>query len=231
MFGIGPDPVCSVSIPRCNDIPQLQSQHSLWQIGVFTWYILTCIGRYTRWPEAFSITNNRSTDSHSGIHFWLDCLFWSANHNHHWQRQSVKSTLWQYLNYTLGANRILTTAYHPCSNGLVERHRHLKAALKAYPQPHKWTETLPLVLFGIYILLYSKTSSVQLRSWYMVLHCDYQGNFSLLLVVLILSISHIMLIVWSLSCLNYVLHPHVLQLQGKCICTELSLIVHMYLSE
>ena len=82
-----------------------------------------------------------------------------------------ESTLWQYLNYTLGANRILTTAYHPCLNGLVERlHRQLKAALKAYPQRHQWTETLPLVLLGIYILLYSKTSSVQLWSWYMVLH-------------------------------------------------------------
>ena len=163
-------PVCSVSIPRCNDIPQLHSQHSLWQICVLTWYILTCIGCYTRWPEACSITNiEAQTVAQAFISGWIACFGVPTTITTD-RGSQFESTLWQYLNYTLGANRILTTAYYPCSNGLVERHRQLKAALKAYPQPHKWTETLPLVLLGIYILLYSKASSVQLRSWYMVLH-------------------------------------------------------------
>ena len=50
----------------------------------------------------------------------------------------------------LGIHRIRTTAYHPCSNGLVERlHRQLKASLMAHlPQTH-WIESLPLVLLGI----------------------------------------------------------------------------------
>ncbi|XP_064485904.1 uncharacterized protein LOC135398428 [Ornithodoros turicata] len=43
-----------------------------------------------------------------------------------------------------------TTAYHPASNGLVERlHRHLKQALMARGAPQHWTENLPLVLLGI----------------------------------------------------------------------------------
>ena len=49
----------------------------------------------------------------------------------------------------LGTERIRTTAYHPASNGLVERfHRQLKAALRAHENPD-WYETLPLVLLGI----------------------------------------------------------------------------------
>ena len=42
-----------------------------------------------------------------------------------------------------------TTAYHPQSNGMVERlHRQLKAALRA-AAPTQWTDALPLVLLGI----------------------------------------------------------------------------------
>ena len=36
----------------------------------------------------------------------------------------------------LGSKRARTTAYHPQTNGMVERfHQQLKAALKAQPQP------------------------------------------------------------------------------------------------
>jgi hypothetical protein len=47
-----------------------------------------------------------------------------------------------------GTHRIRTTAYHPASNGLVERfYRRLKAALKCHHS--SWTTALPLVLLGI----------------------------------------------------------------------------------
>ena len=50
----------------------------------------------------------------------------------------------------LGVKRARTTAYHPQSNGMVERlHRQLKAALKAQPNPSSWMDALPLVLLGI----------------------------------------------------------------------------------
>jgi cleavage and polyadenylation specificity factor subunit 1 len=42
-----------------------------------------------------------------------------------------------------------TTAHHPADNGLVERfHRTLKAAIMCHAD-QRWTEALPLVLFGI----------------------------------------------------------------------------------
>jgi hypothetical protein len=48
----------------------------------------------------------------------------------------------------LGMQRIRITAYHPSSNGIVERfHRRLKEALKCHNAT--WTEALPLVLLGI----------------------------------------------------------------------------------
>ena len=41
-------------------------------------------------------------------------------------------------------------AYHPQTNGMVERfHCQLKAALKAQPNPHFWMDILPLVLLSI----------------------------------------------------------------------------------
>ena len=50
----------------------------------------------------------------------------------------------------LGSKRIRTTAYHPSSNGLVERfHRQLKASLKAQADPSNWAENLPMALLGI----------------------------------------------------------------------------------
>ena len=43
-----------------------------------------------------------------------------------------------------------TTAYHPQSNGLVERfHRHLKSALRARLKGPNWLDALPWVLLGI----------------------------------------------------------------------------------
>ncbi|GFT58196.1 retrovirus-related Pol polyprotein from transposon 412 [Nephila pilipes] len=50
----------------------------------------------------------------------------------------------------LFTNRIHTIAYHPITNGIVERfHRHLKSSIKAYENA-QWTDILPIGLLGIH---------------------------------------------------------------------------------
>lgn len=54
----------------------------------------------------------------------------------------------------LGTVKIRTTAYHPMSNGLIERfYRWLKEALRASTLPDYWLENLPSALLGMRIVL------------------------------------------------------------------------------
>ncbi|XP_036346899.1 uncharacterized protein LOC118756230 [Rhagoletis pomonella] len=49
----------------------------------------------------------------------------------------------------LGVKHLRTTAYHPQSNGVIERwHRTLKSAIKCYAS-NDWSFVLPLVLLGL----------------------------------------------------------------------------------
>ena len=60
------------------------------------------------------------------------------------------SSAWKDMMSRLGVALNSTTAYHPQSNGLVERfHRQLKGSLKARLDGPDWMEELPLVLLGI----------------------------------------------------------------------------------
>ena len=67
------------------------------------------------------------------------------------QRPPIRaSTLWNEIAKQLKVQLHRTTAYHPQSNGLVERfHRTLKAALKARLQGPNWTDELPWVVLGL----------------------------------------------------------------------------------
>ena len=65
------------------------------------------------------------------------------------QGRNFESNLFRELTRMLGCTRIRTSAYHPQSNGIIERfHRHLKTSLKAHNVAN-WTEILPVVLLGI----------------------------------------------------------------------------------
>ena len=113
-------------------------------------HILTCVDRFTRWPEAIRISNIPAESiAKSFIEHWIarfgvpsvlttDC------------GPQFESTLFISLTHFLGTTRIRTTAYHSIANGLVERfHRQLKSSLKATDDPTHWSEKLPLVLLGI----------------------------------------------------------------------------------
>ena len=113
-------------------------------------YLLTCVDRFTRWPEAIPISDSTAdTAAQAFVNGWVS-RFGVPSTITTDRGQQFESNLWKQLMCLLGTKRIRTTAYHPIANGLVERfHRHLKGALKCLPDPTHWTKVLPLILLGI----------------------------------------------------------------------------------
>ncbi len=93
-------------------------------------YLFTIVDRTTRWPEAIPLSVPSVITSDRGAQF--------------------TSSLWSALCSILSISHVKTTAYHPQSNGLVERfHRRLKEALQARAAGPDWLSHLPWVLLGI----------------------------------------------------------------------------------
>ena len=117
-------------------------------------YLLTAIDRFTRWPVAVPI---KDTSAETVARAFVDN--WVANFGAPAvittdRGAQFQSLLFHNLTTLLGCRHIRTTAYHPSSNGLVERfHRQLKSSLACQSDPTKWTENLALVLLGIRVSL------------------------------------------------------------------------------
>ena len=113
-------------------------------------YILICIDRFTRWPEAIPITNiTAETVARAFIHGWIS-RFGVPSTVTTDRGSQFESALWNQLMQLLGCKRIRTTSYHLAANGLIERfHRELKTSLKTYPSPTHWIDSLPIVLLGV----------------------------------------------------------------------------------
>nr|XP_019536867.1 uncharacterized protein LOC109408105 [Aedes albopictus] len=65
------------------------------------------------------------------------------------QGRQFESSLFSELVRLLGISHLRTTAYHPQSNGMIERwHRTLKASILCH-DTDRWTEQLPMILLGL----------------------------------------------------------------------------------
>ena len=130
-------------------------------------YLLTCVDRYTKWLEAIPLSSiTAEAVAHAFLHAWISRFGVPPTIVTDRGRQ-FESKHWQHLMTLLGSRRARTTAYHPQSNGMVERfHRQLKAALKAQPNPTSWTDTLPLVLLGIRTALKEDLSATAAETVY-----------------------------------------------------------------
>ena len=113
-------------------------------------YLLTCVDRFTRWPEALPLsTITAEAVARTFVHGWV-ARFGIPSTIVTDRGRQFESHLWKALMSLLGSRRARTTAYHPQTNGMVERfHRQFKAALKTHSNPAAWMDSLPLVLLGI----------------------------------------------------------------------------------
>ncbi len=115
-------------------------------------YLLTIVDRFTRWPTAIPL-RNITTESviDAFAHNWF-ASFGIPAHITTDQGSQFTSAVWSQLLRIWGVSHHLTTAYHPESNGLVERfHRRLKESLIALcrDEQEKWFWRLPCALLAI----------------------------------------------------------------------------------
>nr|VZI27046.1 unnamed protein product [Spirometra erinaceieuropaei] len=113
-------------------------------------HLLTCVDRYTRWPEAIPLRNVQAETIVKAFFSRWVAIFGAPSMITTDRGAQFESTLFQVLLNFLGCTRIRTTAYHPAANDMVERfHRQLKTALRAAEDPGNWSDNVPVALLGI----------------------------------------------------------------------------------
>ncbi|GBM67971.1 Retrovirus-related Pol polyprotein from transposon 412 [Araneus ventricosus] len=112
-------------------------------------FVLTCIYRFSRWPEAFPMCNQTAETVAQALYTGWISRFGVPEIITSDRGTNFESNLFQALSEFLGATKTRTTSFHPAANGIVERmHRQLKTALKCYTNS-SWLEVLPTVLLGM----------------------------------------------------------------------------------
>jgi transposase InsO family protein len=113
-------------------------------------YIFTVIDRSTRWLEAILVKNLEATTAVDAlVEGWISRFAVPADITTDRGTQFT-SQVWAKLCNRLGVKHHMTTAYHPASNGLVERaHRQLKDSLRACLAGNDWPAYLPWILLGL----------------------------------------------------------------------------------
>jgi hypothetical protein len=95
-------------------------------------YLFTVIDRTTRWPEAIPLTGISAAECAAALFSGWIQRFGVPAYITSDRGTQFTSSLWAALCELLSITHIQTTAYHPQSNGLVERfHRRLKDSLRA----------------------------------------------------------------------------------------------------
>jgi transposase InsO family protein len=128
-------------------------------------YLLTIFNRSTRWLEAVPLRNMETTTCVEALISTSVSRYGVPSNITTDRGQQFTSALWSGLCHRLGVTHITTTAYHPQSNGMVERaHRQIKDALRARLAGVEWPQHLPWVLLGLRAAPKEDAPSLQ-QSW------------------------------------------------------------------
>jgi hypothetical protein len=113
-------------------------------------YIFTIIDRTSKWMEAIPLSDTFTVACAKALTFtWISCFGVPETITSD-RGPQFTSNLWFKLCEMLHISHRQTTAYHPESNGVVERlHCRLKDALRARAVAATWSEELPFVLLGL----------------------------------------------------------------------------------
>ncbi len=112
-------------------------------------HLLTIVDRFSQWPEAILLTETSALSCAQVLIFHWIARFGVPLDMTSDRGSQFTSNLWISI-AQLGTQSHHTTAYHPQSNGLVERfHRHLKSSLRSRMKGPNWVWELPWVLLGI----------------------------------------------------------------------------------
>jgi hypothetical protein len=108
------------------------------------------IDRTTRWAEAIPLASTTADSCASAlIDGWVS-RFGVPSTISSDRGPQFASSVWAAFCKQMGVKHIMTTAYHPQSNGMVERfHRQLKAAFRARDCGPHWLDHLPWILLGL----------------------------------------------------------------------------------
>ena len=113
-------------------------------------YLFMVVDRSTRWPEAIPLASTTASACADALLTHWVSRFGVPAHLTSDRGPQFVSALWQRLCAVLGITHHQTTAYHPESNGMVERfHRSMKNSLRARCVDGSWNQQLPWVLLGL----------------------------------------------------------------------------------
>jgi transposase InsO family protein len=111
-------------------------------------YLLTAIDRSTRWFEVWPLINITAEAALDAFMMAWVARFGVPARITTDRGTQFASGVWSAWCRSVGVDLIFTTAFHPQSNGMVERlHRQLKAALRA--RGGSWWEQLPWAVLGV----------------------------------------------------------------------------------
>jgi hypothetical protein len=114
-------------------------------------YILVASDYFTKWTEVFALPNQEASTIADVLARFMFCRFGIPTELHSDQGRNFSSKLFAEVCQLFGIRKTQTTAFHPQSDGMIERfNRTLEAMLRGYVASNQldWDDHLPYLLMA-----------------------------------------------------------------------------------